>query len=50
MLFRHKTQKVSFRAVYWLIIAIHLLLLGYVWWSDWFRLMAQALIYKAPSA
>ncbi len=50
MLFRHKTQKVSFRAVYWLIISLHLLLLGYVWWSDWFRLMAQALIYKAPAA
>lgn len=50
MLFRHKTQKVSFRAIYWLIVSLHLLLLAYAWWSDWFRLMAQAILYKAPAA
>lgn len=50
MVFRHKTLKVSFRAIFWAIVALHLLLLAYAWWSDWFRLMAAALIYKAPAA
>lgn len=49
MVWRHKTQKMSFRAIYWLIIVGHLLLLGYAWWADWFRLMAIALLYKEPT-
>jgi uncharacterized membrane protein YsdA (DUF1294 family) len=38
VLFRHKTLKVSFRVVYWIIIAAHLAIIGYGlffgwWWS-----------------
>ena len=34
--FRHKTQKVSYQTVYWVIVVVHLLLIGwlcYLWWT-----------------
>lgn len=35
--FRHKTQKISFRLVGWLILAIHMLVIGYGIWSGWIQ-------------
>jgi uncharacterized membrane protein YsdA (DUF1294 family) len=39
--FRHKTLKVSFRIVFWIIVACHLLFIGYGmffgWWVDAIR-------------
>jgi uncharacterized membrane protein YsdA (DUF1294 family) len=34
-LFRHKTLKVSFRLVFWLTVAIHLIIIGWGIWSGW---------------
>ena len=34
--FRHKTQKMTFRLLYWLIVALHLALVGYCLWDSAF--------------
>jgi uncharacterized membrane protein YsdA (DUF1294 family) len=34
-LFRHKTVKISFRFVFWLTVAIHLMIIAYGIWSGW---------------
>jgi uncharacterized membrane protein YsdA (DUF1294 family) len=34
-LFRHKTLKISFRLVFWLIVTVHLLIIIYGIWSGW---------------
>lgn len=45
-IFRHKTQKVSFRIVFWIIVAAHLLIIGYGmlfgWWVDAIRALLFA--------
>jgi len=33
VLFRHKTVKVSFRRVYWLIVAFQIVAIGAAWWT-----------------
>lgn len=35
-LFRHKTLKAAFRAVSWVIIAVHAILIAYGLWSGWY--------------
>lgn len=35
-IFHHKTLKVSFRAVSWVIIAVHALIIAYGFWSGWY--------------
>lgn len=42
--FRHKTLKVSFRVVFWLTVAIHLVVIGYGIWSGWWWVAIKALI------
>lgn len=42
-LFRHKTLKLSFRAVAWAIIAVHVLIIAYGFWSGWFWLGTSVL-------
>ena len=34
-LFRHKTLKVSFRFVFWMTVAVHLMIIAYGIWSGW---------------
>lgn len=34
-LFRHKTLKISFRLVFWLTVAVHLMMIAYGFWSGW---------------
>lgn len=43
-IFRHKTIKASFRAVFWLTVAIHLAVIGYGIWSGWWWVAIKALI------
>ncbi len=43
-LFRHKTLKISFRAVFWLTVALHLTVLGYGIWSGWWWDAIKALV------
>ena len=46
LLFRHKTLKISFRIVFWLIAAVHLSLIAYGlffgWWLDAIRALIGA--------
>lgn len=42
--FRHKTLKLSFRAVAWAIIAVHALIIVYGLWSGWFWLGISLLL------
>jgi uncharacterized membrane protein YsdA (DUF1294 family) len=42
-LFRHKTLKLSFRAVSWAIIAVHAAFIVYGLWSGWFWLGLKVL-------
>ncbi len=35
--FRHKTQKVSFRIVFWVIVVLHLLIIGYCMFFGWWE-------------
>ena len=46
LMFRHKTLKMSFRVVFWLIIAVHLALISYGvffgWWLDTIRALIGA--------
>ena len=37
MVFRHKTQKVSFRIVFWIIVILHLLIIGYCMFFGWWE-------------
>lgn len=34
-LFRHKTLKIMFRLVFWLTVAVHLMIIAYGIWSGW---------------
>ena len=34
-LFHHKTLKVSFRLVFWFTVAVHLIIIGWGFWSGW---------------
>lgn len=43
-MFRHKTLKLSFRAVAWAIIAAHALFIAYGLWSGWFWLGLSLLL------
>jgi|GEM_PF-1759540 len=43
-MFRHKTLKLSFRAVSWAIIAGHAAIIGYGFWSGWYWLALQVLL------
>lgn len=43
-IFRHKTLKLSFRAVAWAIIAVHALIIVYGLWSGWFWLGLSLLL------
>ncbi len=48
--FRHKTQKTSFRMMFWLIVALHLAAIGYCiyhWWT--FRPETTATTHHTPS-
>jgi uncharacterized membrane protein YsdA (DUF1294 family) len=42
--FRHKTIKASFRAVFWLTVAVHLTVIVYGIWSGWWWIAIKALI------
>ena len=43
-LFRHKTLKVSFRVVFWLTVAVHLMVIGYGIWCGWWWIAIKALL------
>ena len=43
-LFRHKTLKMSFRAVFWIIVALHAFLIGYCFLSGWWWAAIKALL------
>ena len=34
-IFHHKTLKISFRLVFWLTVAVHLMIIGWGIWSGW---------------
>ena len=43
-MFRHKTLKLSFRAVAWSIIGLHAAIIAYGFWSGWFWLGLSVLM------
>ena len=48
-LFRHKTLKVSFRFVFWLIVLVHLLIIAYGIWTGWPLTAIRALLHYGTS-
>ena len=49
-LFRHKTLKVSFRIVFWLTVAVHLMVIGYGIWCGWWWIAIKALLQSQSLA
>lgn len=49
-LFRHKTLKLSFRAVFWVAVSLHLLVIGYGIWSGWWWVAIKALLQSQSLA
>ena len=49
-IFRHKTLKISFRAVFWLAVGLHLAVIGYGIWSGWWWVAIKALLQSQSLA
>jgi len=49
-LFRHKSLKVSFRVVFWLTVAVHLMVIGYGIWCGWWWIAIKALFQSQSFA
>ena len=49
-IFRHKTLKISFRAIFWLAVALHLTVIGYGIWSGWWWVAIKALLQSQSLA
>lgn len=43
-LFRHKTLKMSFRAIFWIIVSLHLAFISYCFLSGWWWAAIKALL------
>ncbi len=49
-LFRHKTQKMSFRLVGWLILTVHMVIIGYGVWTCWIQTCVRILFGWSSSS